>query len=165
GQGEHTAAILCRTKKQFQPLIEALETRGISYEVVGLAGLLGIPEVIEIVSILRILADPQSSESLLRVLSNARWRIGPQDLWVLNQDARTLDRQARTSPLDADSAPQEEIDHPSMINAIIRLPDSNWTSSRGQTFSETGFARLKHFGKSLQALMEQIHLPIPTLIR
>ncbi|MDN6351367.1 MAG: ATP-dependent helicase, partial [Yaniella sp.] len=43
GEGNHTAAILCRTKKQFQPLIEALETRGISYEVVGLAGLLGIP--------------------------------------------------------------------------------------------------------------------------
>src|SRR5699024_9989518 len=93
------------------------------------------------------------------------WRIGPQDLWVLNQYARTLDRQARTSPLDADSAPQEEIDHPSMVNAIIRLPDSNWTSSRGQTFSDTCFARLKHYGKSLQALMEQIHLPIPTLIR
>lgn len=165
GEGNHTAAILCRTKKQFQPLIEALETRGISYEVVGLAGLLGIPEVIEIVSILRILADPQSSESLLRVLSNARWRIGPQDLWMLNQFARTLDRQDRTSPLDADSSPQEDIDHPSMVNAIIRLPESNWVSSRGQSFSDTGFARLKTFGKSLQALMQQIHLPIPTLIR
>src|SRR5699024_7951508 len=54
--GANTAAILCRAKKQFPPLIEALESRGISYEVVGLAGLLGIPEVIEIVSILKILA-------------------------------------------------------------------------------------------------------------
>src|SRR5699024_6282243 len=38
--GTNTAAILCRAKKQFPPLIEALEARGISYEVVGLAGLL-----------------------------------------------------------------------------------------------------------------------------
>src|SRR5699024_2620826 len=58
-EGQRSAAILCRTKKQFTPLIEALEARGISYEVVGLAGLLSIPEVIEIVAILKVLAEPQ----------------------------------------------------------------------------------------------------------
>ncbi|GAA2026522.1 ATP-dependent DNA helicase [Yaniella flava] len=163
--GTNTAAILCRAKKQFPPLIEALEARGISYEVVGLAGLLGIPEVIEIVAILKILADPQSSDALLRVLSNARWRIGPEDLWVLNAFARSLDRQDRNDPLDSDTSPQEDIDHPSMINAILRLPRDNWTSPRGQTFSELGFQRLQRFGNALQELMRQIHLPIPTLIR
>lgn len=165
GDGENTAAILCRAKKQFPPLIEALEARGISYEVVGLAGLLGIPEVIELVSILKILADPQASEALLRVLTNARWRIGTEDLWVLHSFAGTLERQDSTDPLDSDTSPQEDIDHPSMVNAILRLPHDNWTNSRGQTFSEEGLQRLQRFGQSLQNLMRQIHLPIPTLIR
>lgn len=165
GKHETTAAILCRTKRQFGPLIEALESRSISYEVVGLAGLLGIPEVIEVVSILRILADPQSSEALFRLLTNARWRIGPEDLWVLNAYARALERQDRSDPLANETSPQEDIDHPSMVNAILRLPKDNWTSARGQSFSETGFQRLKQLGSLLHSLMRQIHLPIPTLIR
>lgn len=163
--GSTTAAILCRAKKQFPPLIEALEKRGISYEVVGLAGLLGMPEVIEIVAVLKILADPQSSEALLRVLTNARWRIGTEDLWILHSFARTLERQGHTDPLDSDTSPQEEIDHPSMVNAILRLPRDNWVNSRGQSFSDSGLRRLQRFGQALQELMRQIHLPIPTLIR
>ena len=165
GDDENTAAILCRTKKQFTPLIEALEARAISYEVVGLAGLLGIPEVIELVAILKVLAEPQSSEPLLRLLSNARWRIGPEDLWVLNAYARTLEYQDRNDPLDAETSPKEDIDHPSMVSAILRLPKDNWTSHTGQTFSATGFQRLKAVGVMLRELMRQIHLPIPTLIR
>lgn len=165
GEEANTAAILCRTKKQFAPLIEALEARGISYEVVGLAGLLGIPEVIEIVAILRVLAEPQSSEPLLRLLTNARWRIGPEDLWVLNQFARTLDYQDRNDPLDADTSPQEDIDHPSLVSALLRLPKDNWTSHTGQSFSPVGFQRLQEIGAMLRDLMRQIHLPIPTLIR
>lgn len=163
--GTHTAAILCRAKKQFPPLIEALEARGISYEVVGLAGLLGIPEVLEIVSVLKILADPQSSEALLRVLTNARWRIGTEDLWLLYSFARALERQHHTGPLDSDTSPQEDIDHPSMINAILRLPRQNWTNSQGQSFSDVGLQRLQRFGRTLHDLMQQIHLPLPTLIR
>lgn len=160
-----TAAILCRTKKQFTPLIEALEARSISYEVVGLAGLLGIPEIIEIVSILQILAEPQESDGLLRLLANARWRIGPEDLWVLSKFARTLEYQGRLDPLDSDTSPQEDIDNPSMVSAILRLPKANWTSNQGQTFSTTGFQRLHAIRAMLQELMRQIHLPIPTLIR
>ncbi|HJF14400.1 MAG TPA: ATP-dependent helicase [Enteractinococcus helveticum] len=163
--GTTTAAILCRTKKQFDPLIEALEARSISYEVVGLAGLLTIPEVIEIVAILKVLAEPQESDGLLRLLTNARWRIGPEDLWVLNQFARTLEYQTRNDPLDADTSALEDIDHPSMVSALLRLPKDNWVSSRGQTFSEDGFQRLHAVRLLISDLMRQIHLPIPTLIR
>lgn len=165
GQGEATAAILCRTKRQFGPIIEALETRGISYEVVGLSGLLTIPEVIELVSILQVLAEPQRSDGLLRLLTNARWRIGPEDLWVLHQFARSLDYQSRHDPLDADVAGLEDIDHPSMVNALLRLPHDNWSSASGQSFSEPGLARLHQLRQLLRDLMSQIHLPIPTLIR
>lgn len=164
-EGEYTAAILCRTKKQFTPLIEALEARSISYEVVGLAGLLSIPEIIEIVSILKVLAEPQSSEPLIRLLSNARWRIGPEDLWVLNAFARTLEFQDRYNPLDTETSPKEDIDHPSLVSAILRLPKDNWTSHRGQQFSESGLERLHTIAAMLRDLMRQIHLPIPTLIR
>lgn len=162
---DHTAAVLCRTKKQFAPIVEALEARGISYEVVGLAGLLGIPEIIELVALLKVLAEPQSSEPLLRVLTNARWRIGPEDLWVLHQFTRTLEYQGRHNPLNDESSPQEDIDHPSMVSAILRLPKENWTTSQGQSFSPAGFARLKAIGSMLRDMMRQIHLPLPTLIR
>ncbi|HEY4577774.1 MAG TPA: ATP-dependent DNA helicase [Yaniella sp.] len=165
GDGQRSAAILCRTKKQFTPMIEALEARAISYEVVGLAGLLSIPEVIEIVAILKVLAEPQSSEPLLRLLTNARWRIGPEDLWVLNAFARHRERLKRNNPLDTESSPQEAIDHPSLVNAILQLPDENWTSRDGQAFSHAGLQRLQHIGDMLRELMRQIHLPIPTLIR
>lgn len=164
-EGSTTAAILCRTKKQFDPLIEALEARGMSYEVVGLAGLLTIPEVIEIVAILKVLAEPQESDGLLRLLTNARWRIGPEDLWVLNQFARTLEHQTRNDPLDAETSALEDIDHPSMVSALLRLPRDNWTSSRGQSFSEAGLQRLHEIRIMIQDLLGQIHLPIPTLIR
>lgn len=163
--GDTTAAILCRTKKQFDPLIEALEARSISYEVVGLAGLLTIPEVIEIVAILKILAEPQESDGLLRLLTNARWRIGPEDLWVLNQFARTLEYQTRNDPLDAETSALEDIDHPSMVSALLRLPKENWVSSRGQTFSKAGFKRLHTIRQMIHDVMRHIHLPIPTLIR
>src|SRR5699024_995836 len=126
---------------------------------------LGIPEVIEIVSILKILADPQSSDALVRVLSNPRWRIGPEDLWVLNAYSRALERQDATDPLDGETSPLEAIDHPSMINGILRLPKDNWTSSQGQTFSAVGLQRMQRFAKALHTMMAQIHLPIPTLIR
>ncbi len=55
---ETSAAVLCRKRSQFAPVIDALEARGVPYEVVGLGGLLLTPEVEDLVSLLCVVHDP-----------------------------------------------------------------------------------------------------------
>ena len=57
--GRKSAAVLCRKRSQFAALIDALETRGIPYEVVGLGGLLLTPEVEDITALLHVVQRPQ----------------------------------------------------------------------------------------------------------
>lgn len=73
-------AVLCRRRAQMECIRKAFEARGIAYEIVGLGGLLDTPEIVDLVSTLRVLADPGRSDSLMRLLAGARWRIGPADL-------------------------------------------------------------------------------------
>src|SRR6185437_2586267 len=53
-----TTAVLVRTRAQIPALENALRSRGLPVEVVGLGGLIDTPEVRDVVSTLRILADP-----------------------------------------------------------------------------------------------------------
>ena len=64
--------------------------RGLPVEVVGLGGLLDTPEVRDVVCTLRVLADPTDGAALLRLLTGARWRIGPRDLVALHRRARAI---------------------------------------------------------------------------
>lgn len=160
-----TIAVLCRTKKQFAPIIEVLQARSIPYELVGLSGLLGVPEITEMVSVLKMLGDPQDSNAVIRVLTNARWRIGPEDLVVLNSWASSNERSRRVDPLATQQSAQEDIDTSSLVAALLRLPAADWTNDAGQTFSTNGYQRLQHLATELRDLMEKIHLPLPTLIR
>ena len=41
-------AVLCRTRAQIAPIAEALEERGVPYEVIGLGGMLDVPEVADV---------------------------------------------------------------------------------------------------------------------
>jgi DNA helicase-2/ATP-dependent DNA helicase PcrA len=65
-------------RSQIATLERALRERGLPVEVVGLGGLLDTPEVRDVVSTMQVLADPTAGASLLRLLTGARWRIGPQ---------------------------------------------------------------------------------------
>ena len=56
----------------------------------GLGGLLDTPEVRDVVCTLRVLADPTDGAALLRLLTGARWRIGPRDLVALHRRARAI---------------------------------------------------------------------------
>ncbi|MGI9006836.1 MAG: ATP-dependent helicase, partial [Streptosporangiaceae bacterium] len=85
-------AVLCRKRTQFSVLRGALEAEGIPVEVVGLGGLLTVPEVADIVATLRVLHSPAASDSLVRILTSPRWRIGPRDLVALGTRARELAR-------------------------------------------------------------------------
>ena len=87
-----TMAVLCRRRAQFEPLRLELEALGVPYEVVGLGGLLHTPEVGDVVAVLHVLTDPGRSDALARLLTGARWRLGPRDLAALGDWAAELER-------------------------------------------------------------------------
>ena len=85
-------AVLCRRRAQMECIRREFEVRGIPYEIVGLGGLLDTPEIVDLVATLRVLADPGRSDSLMRLLAGARWRIGPADLMALRDWSSFLAR-------------------------------------------------------------------------
>jgi DNA helicase-2/ATP-dependent DNA helicase PcrA len=52
--------------------------------------LLDNPEVRDVVCTLHVLADPTAGAALLRLLTGARWRIGPRDVVALYRRARRI---------------------------------------------------------------------------
>ena len=82
-----TTAVLVRARAQIPTLERALRERGLPVEVVGLGGLLDTPEVRDVVCTLQVLADPTAGASLLRLLTGARWRVGPRDIVALYRRA------------------------------------------------------------------------------
>ena len=81
----------CGRGRRSPALERALRERGLPVEVVGLGGLLDTPEVRDVVCTLQVLADPTAGASLLRLLTGARWRIGPRDVVALYR-RRAADR-------------------------------------------------------------------------
>ncbi|GAB3858640.1 hypothetical protein GCM10029963_58640 [Micromonospora andamanensis] len=99
-----TTAVLVRLRSQIPAIAAALRERGLPVEVVGLGGLLDTPEVRDVVCTLRVLADPTDGAALLRLLTGARWRIGPRDLVALHRRARSIAAARRR--LADDGAPE-----------------------------------------------------------
>src|SRR3954451_19748783 len=93
-----TVAVLVRARKQLPGIAAALRERGLPVEVVGLGGLLEVPEVSDVVATLTVLVDPTAGDALGRLLTGARWRIGPRDLAALEARARMLVRARRPQP-------------------------------------------------------------------
>ena len=89
-----TVAVLVRARKQLPGIAAALRERGLPVEVVGLGGLLEVPEVSDVVATLTVLVDPTAGDALGRLITGARWRIGPRDLAALEARARALVRRA-----------------------------------------------------------------------
>ena len=177
GQEPTTVAVLCRRRAQFAPLQAALEAHRIPYEIVGLGGLLGTPEIVDLVATLRVLADPGRSDSLMRLITGARWRLGPADLMALADWARYLARQrGRTSaePTTADDQITAEgqpgadgqsmkddpispveldmVDNSSLVEALDQLPGEYWPASLTRTLTDTGRARLLALRDELRQL-------------
>ena len=122
------SAVLVRTRKQIVPIEKALRAVGLPVEVVGLGGLLDTPEVRDVVSTLHVLGDPLAGAALLRLLTGARWRIGPRDLVALYRRARDLQarRRATGDRTDADQQPllPGRLDEAALIDALDDLGDN-----------------------------------------
>nr|WP_205752447.1 ATP-dependent DNA helicase [Cryptosporangium phraense] len=149
-----TVAVLARTRNQFERLADALRAAGLPVEVVGLGGLLATPEVRDLVATLNVLIDPTAGAALIRLLSGARWRLGPRDLDALGRRARELVQVAGGPPEDM---PIEKAEERSIIEALDDL-------GAEEAYSPVGYERLTRFARELRALRLRVNQPVPDLV-
>ena len=150
-----TVAVLVRARKQLPGIAAALRERGVPVEVVGLGGLLEVPEVSDVVATLTVLVDPTAGDALGRLVTGARWRIGPRDLAALEARARALVRSRRPArPGEGQDPPQER---GSIVEALDDLggPDA---------YSPAGYRRLKRLGAELAHLRTRLSESLPDLV-
>ncbi|QCB96897.1 ATP-dependent helicase [Arthrobacter sp. PAMC25564] len=169
-------AVLCRRRAQMECIRREFEARGIPYEIVGLGGLLDTPEIIDLVATLRVLADPGRSDSLMRLLAGARWRIGPADLMAFRDWSGFLARRrGRPGSSDVDGGPDTETgdeaviegdltDAASLVEALDWLPREGWTSAHGRRLSPAALDRLRRLSAELRQLRSFMGDDLTTLL-
>ncbi|HEV7963106.1 MAG TPA: UvrD-helicase domain-containing protein [Actinoplanes sp.] len=154
-----TSAVLVRVRSQIPAIEEALRSRGLPVEVVGLGGLLDTPEVRDVVCTLRVLADPTDGASLLRLLTGARWRIGPRDLVALHRRSRAIAaaRAADTTGDEPEDVVADRLDDATLVEAMAAL-------GAPQQYSAEGFLRLRAYSRELSELRRRLDQPLPDLV-
>jgi len=148
--GRRTAAVLCRKRSQFDPVVEALEERGIPYEVVGLGGLLHTPEVADLVALLWVVQDPTRGDRLMRLLTGPSCRLGPADLDGLGAWARERQRTGRDR--NRTDLARDASERASIVEALDDLPSPRWTGDEGQSLSQVALDRLTGLGSAVRRL-------------
>ncbi|HET6529054.1 MAG TPA: ATP-dependent DNA helicase, partial [Actinoplanes sp.] len=178
-----TSAVLVRVRSQIPAIEEALRARGLPVEVVGLGGLLDTPEVRDVVCTLRVLADPTDGAALLRLLTGARWRIGPRDLVALHRRARALAAARIAATGSAAARPSAESGPagsgaarsgsagPAAPDEVVgaRLDDATRVEAMAdlgapQVYSAEGYARLRSYSRELAELRQRLDQPLPDLL-
>jgi DNA helicase-2/ATP-dependent DNA helicase PcrA len=165
GDGVHwaRAAVLCRKRSMFPRLRAAFDALDVPVEVVGLGGLLAVPEVADLRATLQVLDDPTADAALLRLLTGARWRIGPRDLAALGRRARQLVRggaAASDDPVEAVVLGVDEAQVGSLVDALDDLPPAGERDS----LSAEGRRRLEALRDELRALRRRVDQPLPDLV-
>ncbi|MBT2549893.1 ATP-dependent DNA helicase [Arthrobacter sp. ISL-65] len=174
-------AVLCRRRAQMECLRKEFEATGIPYEIVGLGGLLDTPEIVDLVSTLRVLADPGRSDSLMRLLAGARWRIGPADLMAFRDWSSFLARRrgmvdngrglGGNDPSGDEDAEAADVviegditDAASLVEALDWLPKEGWTSAHGRSLTPPALERLQRLGTELRQLRSLMGEDLTTLL-
>jgi DNA helicase-2/ATP-dependent DNA helicase PcrA len=158
--GRHpTVAVLVRARKQLPGIAAALRDRGLPVEVVGLGGLLEVPEVSDVIATLTVLVDPTAGDALGRLLTGARWRIGPRDLAALEARARALVHSRRPAQAQAEGAPAVEA--PSERGSIIESLDD---LGGPDAYSQAGYRRLRRLAAELGHLRTRLSESLPDLV-
>ena len=154
-----TSAVLVRVRSQIPAIEEALRSRGLPVEVVGLGGLLDTPEVRDVVCTLRVLADPMDGAALLRLLTGARWRIGPRDLVALHRRARSIAaaRISATTRDEPEDIVADRLDDATLVEAMADL-------GAPQQYSQEGYARLRTYSREMAELRHRLDQPLPDLV-
>lgn len=153
-----TGAVLMRKKANMLLFVEALEAQGLEVEVVGLGGLLEMPEIVDLVAALHVVHDPSRGSQLVRLLTGARWRLGPADIDQLYRFAQKLNRNYQK---DEDIIAPE--DSASLIDALDRLRDPDEQNYSGIT--EPALSRLVNAAELFANLRKQTGLPLTDFVR
>ncbi|GIG07517.1 ATP-dependent helicase [Catellatospora coxensis] len=151
-----TSAVLVRVRSQIAPIEAALRARGLPVEVVGLGGLLDTPEVRDVVCTLRVLNDPTDGASLLRLLTGARWRIGPRDLVALHRRSRALAHERRPAGDEAEIV-TDRLDDAALAEALEDLGEPD-------QYSPAAYTRLSAYAGELAGLRARLDQPVSDLI-
>ena len=156
-----TAAVLCRRRSQFPALHAALLAAGLPVEVVGLGGLLNEPEVVDLVAALQAAHDPSRGDSLMRLLTGPRARLGLADLHALADWARHLSAEDRGPDGGGGRGGRDDR---TIVDALDELPPAGWTSDRGRSLSPDGRSRLSDLASVLRTLRRSTALPLVDLV-
>ncbi len=165
-----SAALLCRSLKRVDVFTSALAAREIPYHVLGLGGLLEQPVIADLVSALRVMHDPTAGSELIRLLTGARWRIGPKDIAALRRVASWLEaRDHRFQELDPavrdrlrrSVAGEESASLVDALDFVVEAPDGHGQLSG---FSEVGLSRLREAGRQLDRLRSRAGLDLLDLV-
>ncbi len=151
-----TTAVLVRTRKQLPGIAAALRARGLPVTVVGLGGLLEEPEVSDVVATLTVLVDPSAGDAMGRLLTGARWRIGPRDLAALESRARALVHSRKPDREDDDTAPRPS-ERGSIVEALDDLGDPS-------AFSPAAYRRLRRLAAELAHLRGRLGESLPDMV-
>jgi DNA helicase-2/ATP-dependent DNA helicase PcrA len=153
-EGLTTSAVLVRKRSQIPLIEEALRSRRLPVEVVGVGGLLLTPEVADLRATLEVMVNPEAGNSLMRLLTGARWRIGAHDLVALSRYAGSLVKTVQ----HVDDKDQDE-DVRSIIDALDQIENAP-----RERFSGIGFDRLLRLSRELSRLRRSMSASLPDLI-
>ena len=153
--GRPTVAVLVRARKQLPGIAAALRRRDVAVEVVGLGGLLEVPEVSDVVATLTVLVDPTAGDALGRLLTGARWRMGPRDLAALEARARALVHSRR--PAREGATVEAPTERGSIVEALDDLGGP-------EAYSAAGYRRLRRLGGELAHLRNRLGESLPDLV-
>ncbi len=165
-----SAALLCRSIKKIDAFTSALTRHRIPYHVLGLGGLLEQPAIADLVSAMRVMHDPTAGSELIRVLTGARWRVGPKDIAALRSVASWLAaRDHRFQELDASvrkrlrqSVAGDE--SASLVDALDFIVEAPETHSQLSGFSSEGLDRMRAAGRQLAYLRSRVGLDLVDLV-
>ena len=156
-----TFAVLVRNRRYIPEIEQALRSRNIPVEVVGLGGLIHIPEVADILALLRTLIFPDLGSSLMRLITGPHLALGPQDLTALGKFSRSLVKNQSESLSktveNLMSAPSDETLEAEdfAIGSVIEALDVFEKAPR-ENFSPAGYERLVNFAQDLKVLRRQL---------
>lgn len=165
-----SAAMLCRSLKKIDVFTAALGRRGIPYHVLGLGGLLEQPAIADLVSALRVMHDPTAGSELIRLLTGARWRVGPKDIaglrsvasWLSTRDHRfqELDPEVRDR-LRRSVAGEESASLVDALDFVVEAPEGH---TRLGDISPAGLERMRDAGRLLDRLRSRVGLDLLDLV-
>ncbi|MCL4466061.1 MAG: UvrD-helicase domain-containing protein [Chloroflexi bacterium] len=136
-RGYGACAVLCRKRRLFEPVGQALEAAGIPCELVGGTGFYGRPEIRDLLSYLRVIARAGDDLAMARILRSPRWRISGRDIhhlgrWVAKHNGR--------SGRDGEERPEEARFH--LLDAVRAAGEVDGLSTQARE-------RLQHLGAEL----------------